>query len=61
MTEGERYAYCESLARRIVGILQEHPDYSFDNSVIALDHLSAFSIPDNSDNRQALSGERHQV
>ena len=61
MTDDERYALCESLARRIVGILMEHPNYSFNDSIITSDVLSEFSIPDSSNSRQALSSERHQA
>ena len=57
MTEDERYALCESIARRIVWILLKNPDYTFDNSVISLDVLSAFSIPDSSDSHSAAKGE----
>ena len=58
MTEDERYVLCESIARRIVGILLKNPDCTFENSVISLDVLSAFSIPDRSDSRPAPVSER---
>ena len=58
MTESEKYILCESIARRIVGILLKNPDYTFENSVISLDVLSAFSIPDSSDSRPAPVSER---
>ena len=58
MTEGEKYILCESIARRIVGILLKNPDYTFPNSAISLDFLSAFSIPDSSDSRPAPASER---
>ena len=57
MTEDERYVLCESIARRIVGILLKNPDYTFSNSAISLDFLSAFSIPDSSDSHSAATGE----
>ena len=58
MTEDERYVLCESIARRIVGILLKNPDCTFENSIISSDVLSAFSIPDSSDSRPAPVSER---
>lgn len=57
MTENERYILCESMARRIVGILMKNPNYTFPNSAISLDVLSAFSIPGSSDSRPAPANE----
>lgn len=57
MTENERYILCESMARRIVGIIMKNPDYTFPNSAISLDVLSAFSIPGSSDSHSALASE----
>ena len=61
MTEDERYVLCESIARRIVGILLKNPDYTFENSIISSDVLSAFSIPDSSDSRPAATGEHRPI
>lgn len=59
MTEDERYVLCESIARRIVRILIKNPDYTFPNSAISLDFLSAFSIPDSSDSHSTPANEHH--
>ena len=59
MTEDERYVLCESIARRIVRILMKNPDYTFPNSAISFDVLSAFSIPDSSDSHSAPASECH--
>ena len=61
MTEDERYVLCESIARRIVGILLKNPDYTFENSVISLDVLSAFSIQGSSDSHSAATGEHRPI
>lgn len=61
MTESEKYILCESIARRIVGILLKNPDYTFENSVISLDVLSAFSIQGSSDNHSALANEHRPI
>lgn len=57
MTENERYILCESLARRIVGILLKNPGYTFETNIISSDVLSAFSIPGSSDSRPAPANE----
>ena len=61
MTEDERYVLCESIARRIVGILSKNPDRTFENSIISSDVLSAFSIPDSSDSHSAATGEHRPI
>lgn len=61
MTEDEKYILCESIARRIVGILLKNPDYTFENSAISLDVLSAFSIPDSSDSHSTLANEHRPI
>lgn len=61
MTESEKYILCESIARRIVGILLKNPDYTFPNSAISLGVLSAFSIQGSSDSHSAATGEHRPI